>query len=233
MNLRSTLFVLLSATTLNASANINESIYTRSEPSKVVTEPTHPVSSGLIDFNGEYKQGGRIDLHWVSSALKPALRYEVERSLDGSHWDLAGSVSASTASGETVEYIFSDRVNKNTANRKDILYRLKEVQAPAVSITSKLLMMRVYNSAAVQMVAVSPNPAKNDINVTLQLNQPAVTSMKIVSTGGDEVFRKVVKTTEGLNNVLLEGTSKLQPGMYMLEVIINGKDRMIVQLLKD
>jgi len=85
----------------------------------------------------------------------------------------------------------------------------------------------------VRMVSVSPNPDKNDINVTLQLNQPSITSMKVVNSTGDEVFRKTVKTAGEVNNILLDGTSKLQPGEYTLDVIINSRERMFVSLLKE
>ena len=157
------------------------------------------------------------------------MKFDIERSLDGKSWQHAGTVVA----GSPEQYVFNDHVNKNTANRNDIYYRLKEVQQNATVITSKLLILRVYNSPGVRMVSVTPNPDKNDINVTLQLNRPSITSMKVMNSTGDEVFRKTVKTAGEVNNILLDGTSKLQPGEYTLDVIINSKERMFVQLLKD
>ncbi|HSB93192.1 MAG TPA: Ig-like domain-containing protein [Flavitalea sp.] len=200
-----------------------------SEPAKVIVQVPKSQASALVEFTGEYQQAGNIGLHWRTSSAHSTSRFNVERSLDGKSWQLAGTVVAA----EKDSYVFNDRVRKNTANRNDIYYRIKEVLKNEAVITSKLLVLRVYNSAAVRMVSVSPNPEKNDINVTLQLNQPSITSMKVVNSAGDEVFRKTVKTAGEVNNILLDGTSKLEPGEYTLDVIINSKERMFVSLLKD
>ena len=93
--------------------------------------------------------------------------------------------------------------------------------------------MRVYNSHTIKMISVTPNPAKNDIAVNLQLNENSFVVMKIVSTNGREVVRKSLKATAGSTSYTLEGTNKLQPGMYVLEVIVNSKERMLVSLIKE
>jgi hypothetical protein len=57
--------------------------------------------------------------------------------------------------------------------------------------------------------------------------------MKVVSSNGVEVIKKSLKANAGANSYTLEGTRNLQRGMYLLEVIINSKERMVVKLMKE
>jgi len=57
--------------------------------------------------------------------------------------------------------------------------------------------------------------------------------MKIISSTGIEVMKKSLKASAGTSSYILEGTSKLQRGMYILEVIVNSKERMAVSLMKE
>ena len=83
------------------------------------------------------------------------------------------------------------------------------------------------------MVSVTPNPAKNDISVNVQLNETSVIVMKLLSNSGAEIMKKTVKANSGSNSYLMEGSNRIQKGMYLLEVIINSKERMIVKLIKE
>ena len=93
--------------------------------------------------------------------------------------------------------------------------------------------MRVYNTLAVKMVSVTPNPAKNDISVTAQLNSSSYVALKILNADGAIVMNKTSKADAGANNFIMEGSSNLQPGAYTLDVTVNSKERMMVKLIKE
>jgi hypothetical protein len=57
--------------------------------------------------------------------------------------------------------------------------------------------------------------------------------MKVLNTSGAEVMRKSAKAGAGSNSYLMDGSANLKPGMYVLEVTINSKERMIVKLIKE
>jgi hypothetical protein len=98
---------------------------------------------------------------------------------------------------------------------------------------SKVLVIRLFNTPNTKTVAVTPNPAKNDINVQVLLRENSYVVMKVTNSKGDEVSRKSIKGASGMNSYMLEGTSKLTPGVYMLEVIINSSERMLTKLVKN
>ena len=195
------------------------------------TAGTLPVS--LVDFKGLYRDNGKVELTWVTNFEQNSDRFDVERSLDGEEWKVVGTVKAQGNSNIRTNYEFIDDAGQNRANKKDLYYRLKQVDKDGKVAVSKILVVRVYNTRTLKMVSVTPNPAKNDINVNVQLNENAVVSMKVLNTAGSAVMTKLVKVNAGSNTFTLEGSSNLKPGMYLLEVIINSKERMIVKLIKE
>jgi len=98
---------------------------------------------------------------------------------------------------------------------------------------SKVLVIRLVNTSSTKTIAVTPNPAKNDINVQVQLRENSYVVMKVTNSKGDEVARKATKGGTGLNSFSIEGTSRLTPGIYILEVIVNSSERMITRLIKN
>lgn len=190
-----------------------------------------PVS--LIDFNGLYRDNGNVELNWATTFESNSKQFELERSLTGNSWETVGTVKAQGVSTVKKSYSFNDNVGRNTANKKDLYYRLKMVDNDGKTSVSRILVVRVYNTRSTKMISVSPNPAKNDIVANIQLNESSVVVLKVMANNGSEVMRKTVKLSQGSNSIMMEGTSKLTPGMYMLEVVVNSKERMLVKLVKE
>lgn len=195
------------------------------------TAGTLPVS--LVDFKGLYKDEGNVELSWVTNFESNSDRFEIERSFDGLKWEVVGTIKTGDNSTVKKAYEFIDKVGRNTVAKKDIYYRLKQVDKDSRAALSKILIVRVYNTRSLKMVSVSPNPAKNDIAVNVQLNEDSYIVMKVLNAGGAEVMRKSAKAGAGSNSYLMDGSANLKPGMYVLEVTINSKERMIVKLIKE
>lgn len=187
----------------------------------------------LNDFAGLYNDGGNVVLKWTTGYEFNNNRFEIERSLDGRKWSTAGSVKTQGTSTTKKVYSFNDEVGKNTALKKDLYYRLKQVDNSGKVATSRLLVVRVYNTPTVKMVSVTPNPAKNDISVTAQLNESSYVALKILNADGAIVMNKASKVDAGASNFIMEGSSNLQPGAYTLDVTVNSKERMLVKLIKE
>ncbi|QEC41948.1 Ig-like domain-containing protein [Pseudobacter ginsenosidimutans] len=197
-----------------------------------ITFPTGgslPVS--LIDFRGLYKTNGDVEVSWVTTFESNSDRFEVLRSSDGQKWQTVGTLAAQGNSNVKVNYVFNDK--PGNATKKDLYYQLKQVDKDGRVFMSKILIVRVYNKAALKMVSVTPNPVKNDIVVNVQVNESSMIVMKVLTSTGTEVMRKTSKAGAGTNTFTLDNTSGLRPGLYLLEVIINSNERMIVKLLKE
>jgi hypothetical protein len=97
---------------------------------------------------------------------------------------------------------------------------------------SKVLLVRLYENKSIQLVSVTPNPAVNHIRVQVALEHDAMVSMRVMSTNGIEIYRKTTKGLAGTNSYELEGSNQFTPGVYLLEIIINGQERMMMKLMK-
>ena len=187
----------------------------------------------LHDFKGLYNDHGQVAISWATSFEQNSGSFEIERSFDGVKWQSAGSVKAQGASAVKQSYGFTDEVGRNAALKKDLYYRLKQIGEDGKVALSRLLVVRVYNTRALKMVSVTPNPAINDIAVTTQLNETSYVAMKIFDASGAVVLNKALKADAGANSFIMEGSSHLQPGSYMLDVTVNSKERMMVKLIKE
>ncbi len=200
-------------------------------PSEVTfTDEILPQS--LNEFKGFYLEAGNVEIKWVTNFEQNSDRFEVERSFDGSNWVTAGSLKGQGVSTSKMAYSFVDKLGRNVVHKNDLYYRLKQVNLDKKSSVSKILVVRVFNKRSLRMVSVTPNPVKNDISVNVQLNEDSYVVMKIVNTEGNEMMRKSQRVDEGQNSFVMDGSNKLTPGMYFLEVTVNSKDRMVAKLLK-
>lgn len=197
-----------------------------------ITFPTGgslPVS--LVDFKGLYKTNGDVEISWVTTFESNSDRFEVQRSSDGQNWKTVGTLAAQGNSNVRKTYTFNDK--PGNATKKDLYYQLIQVDRDGRVFKSKILIVRVYNNAALKMVSVTPNPVKNDIVVNIQVNESSMIVMKVLTSTGTEVMRKTSKAGAGTNTFTLDNTSGLRPGLYFLEVIINSNERMVVKLMKE
>ena len=186
----------------------------------------------LSQFTGSYKYNGNVELAWTGNGEEKVEKYELERSMDGQAWQSSGIIHAKNVQ-EARDYTYMDKVGKNSVLKNDLYYRLKQIRNDGSVATSRLLVVRVYNTKAVSMIGITPNPSKSDISVNVQLHETAQVSMRMLDASGNTVLLQTAEAANGNNNLLLAGSSKVSPGSYTLEVIVNSKERMLVKLIKE
>ena len=203
------------------------------EATVTITFPAGMLPVKLSDFTVSLNDDNDAIVRWTTTYEQGSDRFEVERSFDGATFQMVGTVKAAGTSFNKNDYSFTDKLNNNTLNKKDVYYRLRLVDGNGRAEVTKVMVLRLYRTSALKMIAVSPNPVYNDINVQVQLKENSFIVMKITDSRGVEVSRKSVSGNQGVNVFLVDGTSKLKAGVYMLEVIINNKERMTTKLVKN
>ncbi len=187
----------------------------------------------LVKFNGSYKSNGQVELAWNTEADSETRKFEVERSTDGRSWESAGIILAKQSVSNGADYTYIDKVGKNTALKKDIYYRLRQTDQQGEITTSNPMIVRVYNTRSLTMICVAPNPSKREIAVNVQLQEPSMVTTRVYDRSQNTVLHSTVEADEGVNNIVVEGSRDLIPGNYVLEVIVNSKERMLVKLTKE
>ena len=193
---------------------------------------TGTLPATLVDLSAQFNNDV-VTVKWTTTFESNNDHFEVERSTDGISFKSVGNVAGHGTTGIRHDYEFGDEVKRSTLTKNDLYYRLKQVDANGKSTYTKVLVVRVYQTKTLQSLSVTPNPTVNDIKVNVQLNESAYIVMKVMNNSGAEIIRKTSRGTTGMNNISLEGTSHLQAGIYLLEVIINSKEHMMVKLVKN
>jgi hypothetical protein len=191
-----------------------------------------PLPTSLIDLTAFYENSD-VQIRWTTTFEENSNFFEIERSTDGISFKPVGKINAQGNSTIRRDYKFADNVSNSTARKNDLYYRLKLVDKDGKTAFSKVLVVRVYKTKSLQSVSVTPNPTVNDIKVKVQLNENSYIVIKVMNSSGAEIMRKSARGTTGGNDYSLEGSSRLQAGTYLLEIIINSNERMIVQLIKN
>ena len=189
------------------------------------------IPASIVDLGAAYTDNN-VQVKWTTTFEANNDRFEIERSIDGNTYKTVGAVKGQSNSGARHDYEFNDDVKRNTVSKNDLYYRLKQVDLSGKTAYSKVLVVRVYQTKALQSVSITPNPAVNDIGINVQLNENSYIVMKVINGSGAEIMRKSTRGNTGVNNFSLEGSSQLQTGVYFLEVIINSNERMMVKLVK-
>ena len=149
----------------------------------------------------------------------------VERSSNGKKFTAISTISDNKP---LAEFALTD----NNPLRNTNYYRLKMADNKGNISYSKTMVVQLYKSDDLSMVSVTPNTALKDIHINVQLKNRAYIVMKVTDENGKEVIKRKGVGSEGINMYELEGTGKIIPGNYFLEVLVNSKDLLSMPLIK-
>jgi len=201
------------AATCGATCTRTQNGVTQFSPFGIGTGTALPVE--LVNFEGLF-QDDRVLLSWQTASELNATWYQIERSPDGLNWVNIGKVVAQGNSNQDHDYTFTDRTPFSLG-----YYRLRMEDldgtfeySPVVSVSIKtkdFLLKNLY-----------PNPASTAL--TLQIFSPAEGEihLKITDVSGTIRHTERIYTPINFFNKILD-VSELEPGIYFIEVSIDGK----------
>lgn len=151
--------------------------------------------------------GAEVEINWKVAAEQDLLRYEVERSADGSRYETIGSVEAR---GST-DYQWRDA----SPLSKTTYYRIKAVEATGASKYSSIV--RQTGQLMLTGLEVSPNPARGkEVNLKF-LQQPAGRyEAQILDASGRVLQTTTIQHAGGSSAVSLSMPASISPGVYLL-----------------
>lgn len=162
----------------------------------------------LLNFNGQIRDE-RILLNWSTSNEQNLKSFDIEKSTDGVFYYSIGRLSA-TGTGNGV-YSFDDPDIEELN-----FYRLRMTDFNGSSNLSSVI--RIDNKKAQQELTVR-NPFNNIINVKL-LKAAARARLQLINVHGSIVNEKTFFNTLQID---WEVTGTLNPGIYILRAVVDGK----------
>lgn len=172
-------------------------------------------------FNGTVIDNKSVNLNWITAQEINNNYFEVERSFNNADFKLVGMVLDGFATtGGQKSYQFKDNAT-DLKGKSVVYYRLKQVDMDGKGSYSKVIAVKFQTSNSTD-VQVSPNPFTENLYVRFNATENGNAEIRIISVAGVKVVSKQSTIVKGYNNILVEGLSKLAPGLYIAQLVQNG-----------
>jgi hypothetical protein len=172
-----------------------------------------------------------VNLFWITDAGTKSDYFEVERSFDQNTFSTVGIIlGAQSGNGISNQYSFKESVPE-LLNHTVIYYRLKKVDVYGKFMYSVVKMVRI-NTVTKAFVQVSPNPYMDKLNVSFISDAGGKAEVRLISASGNLVKIATSPVTKGYNNIQLQDLQSQAPGLYIANIIINGKVVTTLKVLK-
>ncbi|TAG02076.1 MAG: T9SS C-terminal target domain-containing protein [Cytophagia bacterium] len=178
------------------------------------------LGASMLDFSGKLV-GDRVILNWLATREDQTVRYEIQRSHDGTNFYAIGSLDArGVLSGITAEYNYTDRdlpIGINT-----LYYRLNIVENNGYSRFSNMISVGIKGIETFDLQLV-PNPVNANDEVEVRFNVPlGIANIGVFDMMGTKLMSSQMTTSNGDNRIMIS-TKGMTTGLYLVKVIHNGK----------
>ncbi len=175
-----------------------------------------PLPVRLLTFSGSYRNQATT-LNWQTANEIDFDHYEIQRSSNGSDFTSIGTQAAKGNNMSTKEeYQFADNLNNVSGNV--FYYRLKMVDIDGKSVYSNVVLIR-KDEKSINGISIAPNPVVNGMaNVRFTSSTGGTVELRVVDLTGKVVLRQQNQIYEGNNSISLNDLSRLQPGIYTIQV---------------
>lgn len=180
----------------------------------------------LISFQG-VKNNAQVQLDWKTLNETNVLRFEIQRSANGTTFEALGTTNAVSNNQAVNSYSYTDIQPLNGVN----YYRLRIVDNDGKFTYSKVLLIR-SDAQVKQSISIYPNPAVSQATLSFKSEQQGTAVVTILNMKGAVISRQPVQVIRGENAISLNGVSTLVPGVYNVQVAVNTElhhSRLIVQ----
>ena len=168
----------------------------------------------LLNFSAA-KENDRVNLNWQTSSESNSSYFEVEKSVDGVHFEIIKTISASGNSNQVRSYYCSDMqpyqgINYYRLEEEDQDGNIKYLAIKSVSLGNIFSRLNVY-----------PNPViGNSFTIKSALNQGATNTYFISDMSGRIIKTGIINSGEQQVNL-----SQIAPGNYSIK-LSNGDNVM-------
>lgn len=186
------------------------------------TDINSPLPVTLSQFNAK-RIGKDALLDWTTGSEVNSDRFVIERSFDGTRFEVAGEVKAAGNSSSMRQYVYTDFRPTAASNAKVVYYRLHMKDLDGSAQYSAIRTVKFDGSESTPTV-VYPNPFTSDLNITVNALSDGKAQLRIVDIVGRTVSTQSNEVSKGDNHIMINGLESLQPGVYMIKMNVNGTE---------
>jgi hypothetical protein len=176
----------------------------------IVTLPGFVLPIELLTFTGSCI-GQHVVLNWTTASEQDNDYFTVERSLEGQHWQVVGTVDGAGSSTSQQNYTLTDMQPSLEA----ALYRLKQTDFNAIYQYGDIIVVEKCGEDAAT-AAVFPNPSNGHFILSFSGDPDEIFSIEVLNTEGQKVFGSA-----GMPSMMdLSGQAE---GVYVVNVQLDSK----------
>ena len=172
-----------------------------------------PLPITLLSFEG--RNNGHVNvLSWKTSSEQNSHHFELERSLDGSHFTKVATIAAAGNSATTIQYRKDDDISG--LNNHVFYYRLKMVDINGSARYSNIVIIKTDHKSI--QVTATPNPFKDVLKVNINSDKQGKVDLSVTDVSGRVMLQKHAILSGGNNVILLSDFINMSDGVYILHV---------------
>ena len=190
-----------------------------------VGSTTGTVPTRIISFNGN-RERSQSKLQWNTSNEDAGDVYEVERSVDGIHFQKIASITCNAS--YLNQYYYEDAIAGNT-----FYYRIK-IRTVAGNVIYTNIVLLKTGAETIRIVQLMENPVTgNTIHLQTTVDEPGKLSLVINDAAGNIVLKQMLSVSGGVTQFNIPVPANCAKGMYVLQVNGMGiKKNMPMLLMK-
>ena len=166
-------------------------------------------------------------LDWVTAIEVNTSHFVIQRSLDGKSFDDDAIVFTEGNSSVRKEYSFADNIA--SINGGLIYYRLKMVDLDAKYRYSDIVVVRLANDQQQMTILAYPNPAVNELRVTIPGEWQNKTVAYSVYNSNGSLMKQKVNSSAGQTETF--HIADLPIGLYIVKAA-NGNETSVQRFMK-
>jgi Secretion system C-terminal sorting domain len=180
--------------------------------------PLSVLAINELKLSGSYANGFS-NLTWEVNNNAAVDYFEVQNSDDGNDFTTVARVDTKNITQGTQTYTYRD-AQSGFGNAK--FYRTRQVTLQGARFYSNVLKIN-FSSIITSISKATPNPFTATLTINAELKTPANITVQLIDNSGRLVTKKSFAGYTGTNKLNLDNIAALQPGLYILETIINGE----------
>lgn len=174
----------------------------------------------LLNFNAAVA-GKNVSVTWQTVEEVNMLKYEIERSIDGTTFETIGFINSRNATART-SYKFIDE-NILQTGKKGFYYRLKQIEKDGNSYFSSIVYVK--SSDASGSIKLVNSNFSNSINLNTKLTVSENVHFQLLDYAGRIVYRKELDANAGEGVINLNNLPALNKGFYILRIIRSAETK--------
>ena len=178
-----------------------------------------PLPVTLLSFSGE-RHGEKNILTWSTAAEINNQGFELQYATDGKDFEKRAFISSRAINGNSSTFL-SYQFTDSPPESGNSFYRLRQIDKDGKESFSNIVALRGEKADRISLGNFYPNPAKNNLNISIAIPKSNKVNLRITDVAGKIVQQQNFLLVSGHNNLKMD-VSALPSGSYFIRAAGNN-----------